>query len=465
MVETAGTVHPYIPNSIPDVKATMLAAIGAQTIDEIYADIPPHLRLNRLLDLPPAYTSEASLVRHMESILARNQTTRENLSFLGAGAYQHHVPAVCDEVNSRSEFLTAYSGEPYENHGRFQSLFEYASMMGDLLEMDVVNIPTYDGYQAAATSLRMACRVTGRDRVVITSTLADDKLQKIRDYLAPEIRLVIAPVSESSGEVDLKTLDQLVTDATAAVYLESPSYFGIISTLGPEIARIAHQVQALFVVSSDPISLGVIAPPAQYGADIACGDIQSLGMHVQYGGGHAGYIAVPDDPRLVMEMPSRLFGLAPTRVEGEYGFGDVAFERTSFARREQGKEWVGTAASLWGITAGVYLALLGPRGMAELGDGIMTRTRYAMRRLGDVNGLRVLHDESHHFREFVVDFGATGRTVAEVNSALLARGIFGGKDLSAEFPSLHQSALYCVTEIHSKADIDRLASELRVILQ
>lgn len=465
MVERARTVHPYIPNSIPEVKAAMLAAIGAETIDEIYEAIPSHLRLKRLLDLPPAYASEAALVRHIESILARNQTTRENLSFLGAGAYQHYVPAVCDEINSRSEFLTAYTGQPYEDHGRFQALFEYTSMMGDLLEMDVVNVPTYDGYQASATSLRMACRITGRNRVVLTSTLADDKLQKIRDYLAPHITIEMAPLSEASGEIDALALDRLVKDDTAAVYIETPSYFGVISTFGLQIAEMAHRVGAIFVVSCDPISLGVLAPPARYGADIACGDIQSLGMHVQYGGGQAGYIAVPDDPRFVMEMPSRLFGLAPTRVEGEYGFGDVAFERTSLARREESKEWVGTAASLWGITAGVYLALLGPQGLVELGEGIMARTQYAMRRLGEIDGVKVMHDSSHHFREFVLDFGASGQSVASVNSALLQRGIFGGKDLSTEFPSLGQSALYCVTEIHSKDDIDRLASEMEAVLE
>jgi glycine dehydrogenase subunit 1 len=458
-------IHPYIPNSIPEVKAAMLAAIGAASVDEIYADIPSELRLNRPLDLPQAHKSEAALVRHVEAILARNQTARENLSFLGAGAYQHYVPAVCDEVNSRSEFLTAYAGQPYEDHGKFQALFEYVSMMGDLLEMDVVNVPTYDGYQAAATSLRMASRITGRYRVVVTNTLGGDKLAEVRSYVAPDITVVAAPLSGVSGEVDLQALEQLVSGDTAAVYLENPSYFGVISTLGPDIARIAHQAGALLVVGADPISLGVGAPPSQYGADIACGDIQSLGMHLQYGGGLAGFIAVPDEPRFVMEMPSRLYGLAPTSVEGEYGFGDVAFERTSFARREGGKEWVGTAAALWGITAGVYLALLGPRGMLELGEGIMARTRYAMRRLGEVDGVRILHDESHHFREFVVDFSATGRTVAEVHSALRSRGIFGGKDLSGEFPSLGQSALYCVTEIHAKDDIDRLAGELAAVLR
>ena len=162
----------------------MLADIGATDIEELYASIPEPLRLRRPLDLPPPFTSEAALVRHVEGLLARNRSTREALSFLGAGAYQHHVPAVCDEVNSRTEFLTAYAGDPYEDHGRFQALFEYESMMGELLTMDVVNVPVYDGFQAAATALLMTARITGRSRVVITRTIGADKLSKIRDYLA-----------------------------------------------------------------------------------------------------------------------------------------------------------------------------------------------------------------------------------------------------------------------------------------
>jgi glycine dehydrogenase subunit 1 len=457
-------VHPYIPNSIPRVKEEMLAEIAAADIEELYASIPPELRMHRPLDLPPPLASEAELVRHVEGLLARNHSSREVLSFLGAGAFQHHVPAVCDEINGRAEFLTAYAGDPYEDHGRFQALFEYESMMGELLTMDVVNVPTYDGFQAASTALAMATRITGRRRLVVTRTVGRDKLSRITDYLHG-CEFVLAPVDERTGEVDLAALAALVDDRTAGVYLENPSFLGVISTVGAEVARIAHEAGALLIVGADPISLGVLEPPLAYGADIACGDIQPLGMHLQYGGGHAGYIGVRDDPQLVMELPSRLFGLAPTSVEGEYGFGDVAYERTSFALREEGKEWVGTAAALWGITAGVYLSLMGPQGMVEVGEGIMARTRYAMDRIAAVPGVEVRHRESHHFREFVVDVGSSGRTTADVNAALLDRGIFGGWDLAHDFPELGQAALYCVTEIHTQGDIDRLASELAEVLR
>jgi glycine dehydrogenase subunit 1 len=218
-------------------------------------------------------------------------------------------------------------------------------------------------------------------------------------------------------------------------------------------------------VGADPISLGVLKPPADYGADIVCGDIQPLGMHMGYGGGHAGYIATRDEEKYVMEYPSRLFGITPTSVPGEYGFGDVAYERTSFAVREAGKEWVGTAAALWGITAGVYLALMGPQGMAEIGEGIMARSRYAMLELDKIRGVKAPLFEAPHFKEFVVNFDRTGKTVAEINQALLERGIFGGLYLGREFPKLGESALYCLTEVHTKDDINRLVNTLAEVVR
>jgi len=249
----------------------------------------------------------------------------------------------------------------------------------------------------------------------------------------------------------------------AAVYFENPSYLGLIEARGDEIAALAHDHGALCVVGADPISLGVLTPPVEYGADIVCGDIQPLGMHMQFGGGHAGYIATRDEEQYVMEYPSRLFGIAPTSVEGEYGFGDVAYDRTSFALREEGKEWVGTAAALWGITAGVYLALMGPQGMVEIGEGIMARSRYAMLHIDEIEGVSAPLFQSPHFKEFVVNFDATAKTVAQINQALLARGIFGGKDLAEDFPELGNSALYCVTEVHTKDDVDRLVEALKEV--
>ncbi|WP_214323185.1 aminomethyl-transferring glycine dehydrogenase subunit GcvPA [Nonomuraea sediminis] len=434
--------HPYIPNAEPGVRAEMLAAIGAESVEEFYADIPAELRLGRQLELPAPFVAEQDLIRHMDGLFGRN---RQGLSFLGHGCYPHHVPAVCDEVNSRSEFLTAYAGEPYEDHGRFQALFEYVSMMGELLEMDVVNVPTYDGFQASGTALRMAARYTKRNKVLISGAVSADKLSKLRDFLSPDIAIELAPVA-ADGEIG-----EVAIDGTyAAIYLETPNVYGVVETRGKELAELAHAHGALLVVSADPISLGVLAPPSAYGADIVCGDIQSLGMHQSFGGGHAGFIATQDHEPLVAEFPSRLFGIAPTKVPGEYGFGDVYYDRTSFALREEGKEWVGTAAALWGITAGVYLALMGPNGMRELGETVLARTRYAMDALGDL----VLHRDAIHFREFAIRVPDAQALL----DGLLAKDIFGGVRLD------DTTVLVCVTERHSIEDIDRLAAAVKEVL-
>ena len=456
-------VHPYIPNSDAETRARMLAAIGAESIEDLYESIPNELRVDGLLNLPAPFLAEADLVRHVEGLLNQNVSTRDAVSFLGAGCYAHHVPAVCDEVNGRSEFLTAYAGEPYEDHGRFQALFEYASMMGELLEMDVVNVPVYDGYQAAATALRITGRITGRTRVLVAASTAADERSKIVDYLKPDLDVHFIPSDRESGMVDLAAFRESLDASVAGVLLQSPNYFGVVEVHTAQIAEYVHQNGSLLVVSADPISLGVLAAPATLGADIVCGDIQSLGMHQYFGGGHAGYIAVRDEQYLVEQLPSRLFGIAPTSVSGEFGFGDVAYERTSFAVREQGKEWVGTAAALWGITAGVYLALMGPLGMTDIGETILARTRYAMKQLSRVPGLRVHHVDAPHFREFVLDCNASGRSVAEIDEKLRAEGVFIGKDLSDEFPEFGQSVLVCVTELTTKANIDLLATLLETV--
>ncbi len=441
--------HPYIPNAVPAVKAAMLEAIGLSSTEELYRAIPAALRMDRPLDLPAPARSEAELLRHVRGILARNVSTQDTLSFLGGGTFPHHVPAVVDEVINRGEFLTAYAGEPYEDHGRFQALFEYCSQMAELLELDVVNVPVYDGFQAAATALRMAGRLTGRRDVVTVGAIGADKRSRIDDYVAGALDIVAIPPARN-GTIDRAAVRAVIDENVAAIYVETPDYHGVLHTEIAALADMAHDVGAELVVSCDPISLGVVASPATLGADIVCGDIQSLGVHQWFGGGHGGYIAVRDDPRYVMELPSRLFGIAATTVPGEYGFGDVAYERTSFAVREEGKEWVGTAAALWGIAAAVYLSLMGPAGMSEVGETILAHTRYAIKGLAGVPGLAVPSEHAPHFREFVVDVSETGRNTADWIATGRSVGIEPGIALDAA------RLLVCVTEIHSKADIDRL---------
>ena len=256
-----------------------------------------------------------------------------------------------------------------------------------------------------------------------------------------------------------------ISSDTAAIYFENPSYFGCIEDQGKEISNIAHSHGALSLVGVDPISLGILKPPSNYGADIVCGDIQSLGVHMQFGGGHAGFIASRDEEKFVMEYPSRLFGITTTTVEGEHGFGDVTYDRTSFHDRIEGKEFIGTASALWGITAGVYLALVGPQGIQELGQLIIQKSQYAMKKLSEIKGIKFPFGHSSHFKEFVIDFSDTGKSVKEVKEALLKSKIFAGKDISTEYLELENCAIYCITEIHTKEDIDSLIHSLDEFLK
>lgn len=456
-------VHPYIPNMVPEVQAEMLKVIGAESIMELYSCIPEELQLKENLQMPPALT-EYELRRHIEGILNKNTSTKEYVNFLGAGCWQHFIPAVCDEINQRSEFLTAYAGEPYEDHGRFQALFEYQSLLAELLDMDVVNVPTFDWGQAAATSIRMAARITGRKKVLLAKTVAPERSKIIINYGTPTLEFEYVQFDTKSGEMDLEDLKTKLTEDVAALYFENPSYLGFIEAQGQEISNLLKENESLMVVGVDPISLGILAPPSHYGADIVCGDLQPLGMHMNYSGGQAGFIATRNEVKFVNEYPSRLFGIVPTIKEGEYGFGDVAYERTSFAQREKGKESVGTQTALWGITAGVYLALLGPDGMQEVGQTIMQNSQYAVQQLNQIANVKGSHFESPFFKEFIVDFNQTGYKVEQINQRLLEKKIFGGKDLSLEFPEFGQTALFCVTEVHTKEDIDGLVQALKDIL-
>lgn len=457
--------HPYIPNSVPEVEAEMLNEIGMSSLDELHKNVPELLKLKEEMKLPEAFQSEYELRRHVEKILDKNANCKKNINFLGAGCWQHYVPAICDEINSKGEFLTAYGGEAYNDEGRFQSLFEYASMVAELVDMDVVNVPTMDWAQAAATTARMAQRITNRSTVLVPEIMDQEKLGVMKNYCESVIKFVDVKCN-AKGQLDLDDLKSKINSDTVGVYFENPNYFGIIEENGEEIAKIVHEAGGLSLVGVDPISLGVLAAPPSYGADIVCGDLQPLGIHMNYGGGQSGFMATKDDEKFVMEFPSRLFGIAPTTTPGEYGFGDVAYDRTSFGHhREHGKEYVGTQSALWGITAGVYLATMGPCGMYEIGKTIMQNAQYAAKKLSSIPNVKVNSFNSTFFKEFVVDFSSTGKTVSEINKELLNRNIFGGKDLSETFPTLGQCALYCVTEIHTKEDIDTLVKEISDIVK
>ena len=254
-----------------------------------------------------------------------------------------------------------------------------------------------------------------------------------------------------------------LSERTAAVLFDNPSYLGGIESNAAEIAALARGRGAETVVGVDLLSLGVLAPPSDYGADIAVGTIQPLGVHMNCGGGVGGFIASRDDERYAREYPTLNLSICDTVVPGERGFGIALFHQTSYGLREEGNDWTGNSTYLWSIAAAAYMSLLGPQGFADLGELIVQRSHYAATLLDDVDGVRVFFPDGF-FKEFVVNFDDGGKTVADVNRGLRERRIFGGKDLSRELPGLGQSALYCVTEVHTKDDIERLAGALREVI-
>ncbi|OWZ82730.1 aminomethyl-transferring glycine dehydrogenase subunit GcvPA [Natranaerobius trueperi] len=456
---------PYIPSTAPGMKEKLLNEVGLSSVEDIYQEIPERLRFEGRLNIPEPIESEYQLKRHVRNILSNNESTDEYVSFLGGGTWKHYVPSVCDTIASQDEFLTAYVGDAYADKGKFHALFESCSMIGDLVEMDVVTTPTYDWANAVAFSCGMAERITGRKEIILPKNMSPRRLEVVKNYAKKGLTIKYIDFDPKTGLLDLDSLEQQLSSNTAAVYFENPTYMGVIEVQGQKISDLAHNVGAEVIVGVDPSSLGVIAPPSRYGADIVCGDLQPLGMHMEWGGGLAGFIASRDEEKYVSEYPTLLFGVTTTQREGEYGFGHVAFERTSYAHREEGKDYIGTTTALYGIVAGVYLALMGPKGMKELGTGIMERVHYATQKLNEIDKVKVPRLNGEPFKEFIVDFNDTGKTVSEINKQLRKRGIFGGHDLSEEFPSMKNCALYCITEIHSKQDIDYLVHSIADIVE
>lgn len=458
--------HRYIPNSAPGVREQMLKEIGVDNVEQIYEEIPAELRFQGELCIPKEPASEFEVARRIQAELARNTATSEMLSFLGAGCWPHYVPALCDEIIGRSEFLTAYAGSDATDYGRYQAVFEFQSMMGDLLAMDVVSAPVYDGGTASGDAVHMASRATGRRELLVPGTCCPERLAVIRNYSDPWLRVNTVDFDQETGQMDLEDLKRKISDQTAAVYIEIPSYLGFIETQAERIAGIAHEHGALLIAFVNPLSLGLLTPPGEYGADIACGEGQPLGMHMYFGGATVGILACNDAERFLEMMPSFMIGISRTSVEGEYAFSwHTLWDRMIYATRGRARSFTGTSSWLWGISAAVYMALMGPEGIRELAEGNMQRAYYAMELLASIEGVKAPAFASPHFNEFVVNFDGTGKTVAEINQSLFEHGILGGRDLSSEFPSLGQSALYCVTEMHSKENIESLAEALAKVVR
>ncbi len=457
--------HPYIPNSQPEIKTEMMKEIGVKSIDELYADIPEKHFLKRRLNLPNAL-SEFEVKKHVEALLSKNKTCADMPVFLGAGCWPHYVPAVVKEIVQRSEFLTSYT--PYQaeiSQGMLQALFEYQSMICELTAMDVANCSMYDWASALGEAARMASRVTKRNEVLIPKIIHPERKATLQVYAEPaEINVKDVAYNHETGQLSLKDLEGKISEKTAAVYIENPSYLGFIETQAEEIGEMAHAHGALFIVGVDPTSLGVLKPPGEYGADIVIGEAQPLGNSMNFGGPLLGIFACRDDQNMIRQMPGRIIGLTTTVDGSKHGFCMALQTREQHIRREKATSNICSNEALCAVASTVYMALLGPKGLQELGETIMYKAHYAIHLLSKIDGVKAPVFKSPHFKEFTVNFDGAGLKVMDVHEALLQRSIHGGKNVSKEFPELGETALYCVTEIHSKGEIELLAKMLEEIV-
>ena len=460
--------HPWMANSAPGALQAMLDEIGATAISDLFEQIPSEHYRKEPLDMPPTLNSEIELRRNLLETLGKNLNCQDNLSFLGAGVWQHHVPAIVDEIVGRTEFATNVWGSYQSDHGRNQAWFEFSSQLGALLNLDVVQLPVYSWGCAIGHAIRMAARMTGRKKVLVPLLSDPERLSVIQTYCQPvqmdsHIQIITVAADPITGQIDLSDLKDKLGSDVAAIYFENPAYLGTIETGAEEISHLARNAGAETIVGVDPISLGVLKAPGDYGADLVTGPVQPLGVHMQCGGGVGGFIASRDDPRYVHEFNGFLVSIAETKTPGQHGFGLACPHQNSYGSREHGKDWTGNSTYLWAIAGAVYMSLLGPEGFREVGHLIVSRARYAAKCLAEVPGVQIAWQDNF-FKEFVVNFDDTGQTVTDINKALRAHGIFGGKNISGENPKLGQSALFCVTEIHTAADIRRLTDTLREIL-
>ncbi|HML03533.1 MAG TPA: aminomethyl-transferring glycine dehydrogenase subunit GcvPA [Candidatus Bathyarchaeia archaeon] len=458
--------HPYIPNSTLEVKKELMQELGIQSIDELYKDIPEKLLLKRKLNLPDGL-SEFEVKRHVESLLSKNKTSTEMPTFLGAGCWPHYVPAVVENIILRSELLTSYTPyQPEISQGMLQALFEYQSMICELTGMEVSNSSMYDWASSLGEVARMAARVTKRMEVLVPRIIHPERDATLRTYAQPAgIMVKHIDYDKETGQLNMEDLKAKTSQDTAAVYIENPTYLGFLETEAKAAAQIAHDRGALFIAGVDPVSLGVLKPPGDYGADIVVGEGQALGSAMSFGGPLLGILACHDNMEVIRQMPGRTIGITTTLDGTRKGFCMVLQTREQHIRREKATSNICTNEALCAVAAAVYLALLGPQGLKDLGEACMVNARYAMGQLAGVEGVRAPVFDAPHFKEFTVNFDKAKKSVQSVNEDLLYYGVQGGKSIAGEFPELGETAVYCVTETHSKHDIDRLATAIGDILK
>jgi len=442
-----------------------MKAIGVSSIEELYSDVPQKVRLKRKLDLLGPL-SELEAKRHIERLLSQNSDASEVVSFLGGGCWNHYVPAAVSEISARSEFVTSYT--PYQaeiSQGMLQALFEYQSMICELTAMDYANSSLYDWASALGEAALMATRATQRNEFLIPRHIHPDRRATLKTYAEPAgIKVTEVKNDNTTGQVDLRDLESKITNNCAAVYLENPSHLGCLQTKTQDIAEMAHSKGALFVAGVDLTSLGILKPPGKYGADITIAEGQCLGSAMNYGGPLLGVFACKGE-KLLRQMPGRIIGMTTTKDSRQRAYCMALQTREQHIRRDRATSNICTNEALCALTAAAYLSLLGASGIRELGTVILSKTYYAINELSRIRRIKVPVMQAQHFKEFTVSFNESGKKLRELELSLLEKGVQMGAPLMESIPELGETAVFCVTETHSKEDIDRLRTVLTEVLE
>ena len=456
-------VHPYLPNSVPEIKKKMMDEIGIKSIEDLYADIPEKLMFKGELQVPGPYTEQE--VRSLISGTLDKNTTLKCPPFLGGGVWPHYVPSVVDEVVHRAEFLTSYTPyQPEISQGILQSIFEYQSLICELVGMAVANASMYDWASALGEAALLSARLNRKTKILVPYHISPNRLAVLKTYSDPAgLKIEKVGYDKQTGMMDLEDLKIKVDDKTSAVYVETPSYLGFAETNVKAIGEIAHAKKAIYIAGVDPISLGLLKAPGSYGADIVVGEGQPLGNHMNFGGPLLGIFACNHDNAIIRQMPGRIIGVTETLEDQRRAFVMTLQTREQHIRREKATSNICSNEALCSVAGAVYLSLLGPQGMKELAETVTSRANYAMRCIGSLPGVKSPLFNSYHFKEFTVCY--ENKTVDQINKKLLGEGYQGGFSLKTSFPELGDSSLWCVTEMHTKKDIDRVVLGIKEVLE
>ncbi len=439
----------YLPMTEQDQKQ-MMDTIGIKELEELFQDIPKEIRYDGRLNIEEAL-DETKLVKEMTRLAETNINVKQYMSFLGAGVYEHYIPSVVNHMLLRSEFYTAYTPyQPEISQGELQAIFEFQTMISELTGMDIANSSMYDGPTALAEAAMMSAGQTKKKTILVSKTVHPESREVLKSNAKGQ-NLHVVEIDEKDGVTDVEDLSAKYNEDTACVIVQYPNFLGNLEDLAA-IEKIAHQGKGLFVVSSNPLSLGVLKPPGEFGADVVVGDVQPFGIPTQLGGPHCGYFAVTK--KLMRKVPGRLVGQT-TDVNGKRGFVLTLQAREQHIRRDKATSNICSNQALNALGASIAMAAIGKRGVKDMATQNIQKAHYAKNKLKE-KGVEIVYDQPF-FNEFVVRLP---KPIEEVNKELLNHKILGGFDLSRHYSDKENMMLIAVTELRTKEEIDEFASVL-----